>query len=463
MADPIALLRSSAGLNTLVDPARLPFDPDNLFLKAAYNIDYDSTGRISRRKGTAVTDIESAAHSLFCDDGDCFFVTGTSLCVLNEDFSYDSVATVTAAETVRYLQLDGKTYWMNGREKGVIENRTNAGWTLGTYSGPDSTRTYSPPPMGTILGYHGGCVLVASGSVIWHSDEYFPTGFDLARNYVPMEGAISMMRPVTGGVWVSDEKSVWFLSGASMRDLTHRKILTYPAVRGTDVMVDLSLIGEGEMSGIGVMWLSADGVCVGTEDGRAINLTKRVMEDLNVAPNGAAINIKDRYIGLIGDADSGQLGLCLEFTGRRASQYAGYNFNSMCKFGTTYLGANSNGIFQLDSGQYDYNSGSKASITSFFETPVSDWGIPNQKRVRFIHLSYETNGKIKITSTCDEDDETARAVSTTVTGNKQHAKRITGRRDIKGRHWSFRVDNVGGSDYSIDSILITPVITGREP
>ena len=463
MSSPVVLLRASSGLNTMVDPVRLVLDPDALPLKAAYNIDYDNTGRISRRKGTTATDVTASCHSLFCDGGECFFVTGTSLCALNADYSYDTIATVAANVPVYYLELDNKTYWSNGLTHGIISNRTNASWSVGTYSGPDSTRTYYPPPDGTLLAYHGSCVLIASGSVIYHSDPYFPTGFDLARNYIALEGPVRMLRPVAGGIWVSDNKSVGFFKGTNMRDMQYRKVAQFPAVKGSDVEADLSVVGEGALGNVGVLWTSADGICAGTDDGKFINLTKTKIEDLPVADNGAATMLRDRYICAMGDITAGTLGVCMELTGARVSQYAGYDFNSFAKFNNQYLGAGNNGIFVLDSGDYDYQAGSQTNIDSFFETVLSDMGAGSEQRVRFVTVEAEFDGPLSIQMTCNETESHSKAVGRSRETSISGAYRVTGRRDIKGRFWSFRVDNVGGSDYSIDRLIITPVVTGRQP
>ena len=80
-----------------------------------------------------------------------------------------------------------------------------------------------------------------------------------------------------------------------------------------------------------------------------------------------------------------RLGVCLQLDRLAASQYAGWNFNSMCKFGDKYLGADENGVFTLDEGDYDNDE----LIPAFFELLTSDYGTRNPKKIRSMYFGYE--------------------------------------------------------------------------
>jgi hypothetical protein len=153
------------------------------------------------------------------------------------------------------------------------------------------------------------------------------------------------------------------------------------------------------------------------------------------------------------------LGLCVELTGARASQYVGYDFNSMCRFGDVYLGAGDDGLMVLDSGQLD--AGEK--IDAFFELPTSDFGIENQKRLRSAYLGCETNGELMLTIKDDDGTERSYLVSPIHSGNHQHMIKVGIGRNGKGRYWMMRIDNVNGADFSIDSLTIVPIVLNRRP
>jgi len=153
------------------------------------------------------------------------------------------------------------------------------------------------------------------------------------------------------------------------------------------------------------------------------------------------------------------LGLCLQLERSALSQYANYNFNSMCKFNGAYLGANENGIFVLDSGDLDGTS----QIEAFFELLTSDWGIEHQKRIRSVYVGYETNGQIMVKAKDDDDNQREYILEPNHLDNKQHGAKLPGDRNGKGRYWMIRVENINGSDFSIDSIKVLPVILNRKP
>jgi len=76
--------------------------------------------------------------------------------------------------------------------------------------------------------------------------------------------------------------------------------------------------------------------------------------------------------------------------------------------------------------------------------------------MRFVYLGIETSGRIKLVLTA-----TSRTVKTiTVTPKKTGAQRVRVPigRDVQGRYWSFRVENVLGADFSLYSIDALPVV-----
>ncbi len=153
------------------------------------------------------------------------------------------------------------------------------------------------------------------------------------------------------------------------------------------------------------------------------------------------------------------LGLCLQLDRLALSQYANFNFNSMCKFGDTYLGADENGIFELETGDLDDTE----TIEAFFELVTSDWGIQNQKRIRSLYIGYESDGNLLVTWKDDDDNERSYVLKPNHIPNKQHSAKIPGARDGKGRYWMLRIDNMDGADFSIDRVDVTPVVLGSKP
>jgi hypothetical protein len=130
---------------------------------------------------------------------------------------------------------------------------------------------------------------------------------------------------------------------------------------------------------------------------------------------------------------------------KATTQYTNYAFNSMVKFGDKYLGADANGIHELDG---DTDNG--LDIDAFFEPILTDFGFSNPKRVRFIYMGYEADGNLLLTLAADQGAETDISVASGKT--RQQRKTIPGLRSIQGRYFMFRISNVNGCDFGVDSI-----------
>jgi len=151
------------------------------------------------------------------------------------------------------------------------------------------------------------------------------------------------------------------------------------------------------------------------------------------------------------------LGICLELALFAPSQYENYNFRSMCKFGDVYIGCNEYGIFELD-GDNDNNT----DIDAFVEWPLTDFGVPNQKRIRKIYTGYEASGSLVFVVKNEEDNKREVTVDAALGSQVQHSAKSPVGRDGKGRYWSLELRNVGGCDFSLDSIEAAIVVLARK-
>jgi hypothetical protein len=303
VANPLTIFSGSDGLNVKVDPVRLPFSKETGVqdLAVAYNVDHDSTGRVSRRKGFAATVRTENIHSLWCDGGPAFFVTGTSLCLLNADYTYKVLRSVTSGARMRYLQVGGRTYYTNGHEQGYIENQADQAWQVPSeVYGPDTDRVFSDPPLGSRLAIYNAHIFVVQGDVVWHSEPFGYNLFDLARNFLSFESEVRMFRPVRNGIFASSSHSTYFLRGNVPRDLNLEKVADFPAISDTDTEIDAARVGGGEYMGMGIsaMWTGTEGICLGISDGRFINLTRRKL-DFPSAVRGSGLALDDRYLALL--------------------------------------------------------------------------------------------------------------------------------------------------------------------
>lgn len=125
---------SFAGIRNTLEPERLHVmptrDDPTTDLVAAVNVDLDNSGLPSRRAGTSLKRA-GAAHSLWAQGDMCIFAAGTSLMRLYPDYSSEVLNTgLTADSPVSYVEVNGRIYWSNGHESGVIAAGASRSWGM---------------------------------------------------------------------------------------------------------------------------------------------------------------------------------------------------------------------------------------------------------------------------------------------------------------------------------------------
>lgn len=274
MARKVTIFRSTTGLNNVVDPARLGLDlkTGECELAAAYNVDIDQTGRVSRRRGLTQQRSE-ASHSGFCDGGDCLYVSSSNLCRLNTDFTTCEVlrSDLTLNMPMRYVQVAGRVYYSNGVQKGYVpQGGSDTAWDAAAYQGAETRKLYHAPPTGHLLAFYDSCILVAKDTAIYRSERFQYGWF---RRYAFVEGGrITMMQPVPGGLFVATESHTFFYAGDNIDQMQRREVAPYGVIEGTVTKATGSDIGLDAPEVF--LWATPKGVCIGGPGGLFRNMTE---------------------------------------------------------------------------------------------------------------------------------------------------------------------------------------------
>ena len=143
-----------------------------------------------------------------------------------------------------------------------------------------------------------------------------------------------------------------------------------------------------------------------------------------------------------------RLTICLALHRLAVSQYSNYNFNSMCNFDGLLLGCNEDGLFKLDSGDVDNTS----HIDAFFRLGPSELGITENKSVRHLVVNARLDGPLRMSVNPDGKGD----VSTEMIPKNEDLRLIGIKvpigKDSKGRSLDLKVENVQGSDFTINRI-----------
>jgi hypothetical protein len=135
------------------------------------------------------------------------------------------------------------------------------------------------------------------------------------------------------------------------------------------------------------------------------------------------------------------------------TEYQGFNFNSMAALGNVHFAANNNGIYILRG-----NKQAGSMIESYLTTGLFDFGRKVKSTPRDIWLSMRADGQLILTVKSDEGLE----YQYEVTGLEDtfHEERVKLGKGIKGRYYSFKLQNVRGADFDLSkiSVLVDPMI-----
>jgi hypothetical protein len=145
-----------------------------------------------------------------------------------------------------------------------------------------------------------------------------------------------------------------------------------------------------------------------------------------------------------------RLAVCVNPRYSAITQFTGYDCNSFARFGDRFLGANEDGLFLL--GADDDNG---ASINAYFVTKTTDFGDFRTKRFHRAYLGLRGTGPMELSMSADDGRWTGFAVPLEAQQHSaQHGSMVPLNSKITGRYWTFMVSNLGGSDFTIDTIQL---------
>lgn len=297
------IFSGTTGLNNKIDPIRHRFNPDTGIteLTAAINIDIDDNGGIDMRLGQ--TRLQTGIyHSAYCNGGDCFVikdnVSEDLLYKVNTDYSLTGVRSgLTRGNRVSFWQDGDKTYYMNGVQSGVIETAISTSWPGYEHVGVEDSREFYPAPIGTHIAIFDGMMWIVDGNVIWVSEVYAYGKFRLSARGYQFNSDVKMIKPVAGGVWVSDSTQIGFIAKGEKFDANswkHRASVPAHEWSENIQLVDLSRT-IFQVPGMSAVWSCDDGLCIGSEDGNLIIAT----EDKLIYPTGGtAATVVDKHVAI---------------------------------------------------------------------------------------------------------------------------------------------------------------------
>ena len=220
---------------------------------------------------------------------------------VNTDYSLTGVRSgLTKNRRMSWGQSNTDTFYSNGIQNGYIREGVSNAWPSGIPMGPNSEviNFESSAPIANHISFRqGGQLIISVGSEIYINHEPFQFGlFNKRSGYIQFESDITMLCGTKTGFFASDGKRTWFFK--KLPDgwfKFQQNMVDYASVVEGSLAIDhINLLDIGlEQPGIGYVWLTNRGICLGTEDGNVVNLTKNKIKLPSLSGYGAGL-IKEK-------------------------------------------------------------------------------------------------------------------------------------------------------------------------
>jgi len=290
------LLQATTGLNNKVDPARLKYNPENgvTELAEAVNIDIDSTGRPRRRKGFSRVGLHGTVHSLYPTSDFLYFVSDGVIHAMNEAEGITDLCGI-SDERTSYETVGDKVYFSNMRSRGIIIGTTVNNWDKQDYVGPKTYRTYQSPPPGNFLLLFNGRMLIGAGDVIYASERFAYSWFDMARDYMQVGADLRMLAKVRTGLYVGVNGRILYYHGKDFSDVGLNVVSDETIITGTEQMIQGSTFPDYRINEPIIIAATNKGIVLLGPDGFYKNLTEdKVVYE--AGKFGGSVLIDKRYI-----------------------------------------------------------------------------------------------------------------------------------------------------------------------
>lgn len=140
--------------------------------------------------------------------------------------------------------------------------------------GDCDTQHLSPMPPGSYVTWLAGRLYVAKGATLHFSNALRPHLHNPAHNFIPFSGSISFIEAVTDGLYVGDERGVWFLDGTDPTQFKMKLVSTCRAVRSSSIKIPPEHFPDKKVTSSNpvALWLSTSGYVVGMDGGATVEL-----------------------------------------------------------------------------------------------------------------------------------------------------------------------------------------------
>lgn len=154
-----------------------------------------------------------------------------------------------------------------------------------------------PLQAGSFIRWHNGRLLTAKESTLYFSQPMRPHLFNRGHDYLLFSGSIKIMESVSDGLYVGDDRGVWFLSGADPEQFNMKRVSAARPLYGTGLSVASEHFNPKMVDSDHpvAVWLSEAGYMIGLPGGRVLEAqADRILVDREVTGRSAFLSREGR-------------------------------------------------------------------------------------------------------------------------------------------------------------------------
>lgn len=302
-----AVMTSTTGLRTDVDPVRTTAAPNAVSLTECLNVDVDSTGRVVSLKGPRL--LRGGNWSSlwnYPSYGGLIGVEDDALSIVSYDGqTVTRLRNVTPNLTMRYADAsDGEkvvVFYSNGEQGGKIIDGLSYPFAESNYVGPSTDRQFQKPfEDATGLVIHQGRLLLSKRNAVYYSEPFAYETFSYSDSFLLFSSDVTCLGSMNGNtLFVGTGDAGWLVNGTIGVDASLVKVFNCPCVQGVPLHNEsnTSLSVGGNVLQDCIFVMTTDGVFLVSGDGVALNMTEKAItkEALYGVVSGCSVHARDRY------------------------------------------------------------------------------------------------------------------------------------------------------------------------
>ncbi len=245
-----------------------------IYLRDAKDVDIDPDKQVLSRAGYLAKETTRSYRNLYPGFGYLVGVVDGNLSLIypSRGYTITNLLFDVGNNDWTFVTVDNIIYCSNNIKIGFIFNES---WY--DFSIANSTLFEGKFPPCYLLAYYNSQLYGAKENYLIAS---LPTDIEKVdirqdRSFIELNSCVTMLAPVDDGIWVSDEREVFFLKGSNSREFIRENKLSKPAISGS-AAIKKGFYFKDTWLPVGVMFATSKGLYLGKNGGELVSYTEQL-------------------------------------------------------------------------------------------------------------------------------------------------------------------------------------------